>query len=185
MVENLTEKIRRLPFGWSPSALATVDVIAEMHEEADPEELKGYWVDPLGGFVELEREGEPNLLTTHAVNFEFMCDREYVEGDEDEEPERIEDPNVVLQVAYEPEQGYECCVFLRGNGLPDPETRRAVLLSGILTHYAPRREDRYSLDEDIGIASLETGWYESEDDFKSAVREALEMFVLRGWRGIT
>lgn len=176
MIVDLTEKIRRLPFSWSPAAQATADVIADLDEDEKHEEFDGYWVRPLGDYVELEREHEQNELTTKAVNFEFLCGREYPEGD------RIENPDVVLQVEYEPEEGYRSHVFLRREGLPSPDVRRMLLSSSVLTHHAPRRQDRYFLREDIGIVSMETDWYEDEEEFKGAVREGLEMFTLRGWR---
>lgn len=176
MIENLTEKIRSLPFVWSPAARATADVIADLHDENVHEKFDRYWIQQLGGYIELARENELNALTTRAVNFEFLCGRRYPEGD------RVEEPDVVLQVRYDPEEGYRSHVFLRGEGLPDTDAVRSLLAASVLTHHLPRRQDRYLLREDVEIVSLQTDWYEDMEEFKLAVREGLEMFVLRGWR---
>lgn len=177
VTDNLTRKIRGLPFEWSPAAKATVEVISELHKDGGPVELQQYWVSPVGDLIELERESESNALSTVGTNFEFLCGREYPD-----EGKRLDNPDVSLQVLFQPESGYQARVFLRGEGLPPVPVRRELVFLGALTHHSPRRTDEYFLREKLTITSLETDDYEQRERFKQAVVEALELFVLRSWR---
>lgn len=173
MVNDLMEKLDQLPFDWSPAARAAWEEIGSAGAESEAPELQRCGYQGVGGIVEVEQDEAPNFLASSGTNFEFVQGRVYPD-------ERVEDADVVLQVGFDPDDGYEARVFLRGDATPDKDVRRRVLKGLVLDYFRPRRDDdRYFL-RDTEIKALETDWLD-EDDFREAVQEALRVCVLAEW----
>lgn len=174
MVDALMEKLDRLPFDWSPATRAASEEICRMGSVTEAPELERWVYQPGGSIVEVEQDGLSRYLAHSGTNFEFVQGRAYPEE------ERVDNPEVVLQVDFDPDEGYQARVYLHGEGIPTRDIRERIVAGEVLDYYRPRREDDHYFLRETETKALWTERLE-QDDFREAVQEALRVCVLTEW----